>query len=372
VNITIKCKLLPNKEQHQQLLDVMSTFNNACDWVSEKAFENKCWNKIRLQKIVYHELRQRFNLSSQLAIRVIGKVANSYRYHRNRKSIHMFQPLGTVDYDARIFSIKKDLFSITALGGRIKIPYRSRKSLDEYNICSQCELQYDKTKNKFYMILAVEQKETAPIIVEKFIGVDMGIVNIATCSDGETISGEDVENYRKKITSHKSRLQSKGTKSAKRRLKKISKRERRYKTNLNHIVSKKIVEKAKELGVGIKLEDLSFNKKTFLKFNKKLRDNNAKLGKWAFGQLRDFITYKAKIAGVPVLFVNPAYTSQKCSRCGHTHEDNRKTQSEFVCLECGYESNADLNAAMNISRAVVNQPIVSATCSQGHTSRSLA
>jgi len=137
-----------------------------------------------------------------------------------------------------------------------------------------------------------DEIENKPIETNNFLGVDMGIVNIAVTSDGEVYSGDKVENHRKKITLLKSNLQSKGTKSARKHLVKISKKENRYKKDTNHCISKKIVVKAKALGTGIKLEDLHFNsKKTVKKFNKKLRDNNAKIGKWSFGQLREFYEY---------------------------------------------------------------------------------
>jgi IS605 OrfB family transposase len=201
--------------------------------------------------------------------------------------------------------------------------------------------------------------EPVPDKVENFIGVDMGIVKLATCSDGEMFAGDVVENHRVKLTLLKTKLQSKGTKSAKRHLKKISLKEGRFKRDVNHCISKKIVKKAKALGVGVKIEALSFdNQEPVMKFNQKQRDNNAKRGKWAFGQLTNYLGYKGKRAGVPVLFVNPAYTSQMCSKCGHTEEDNRLSQSEFCCISCGYKENADVNAAVNISRAAVNQPIV--------------
>jgi IS605 OrfB family transposase len=359
MNLTIKCKLLANQEQQQQLRDVMVTFNNACNWVSEVCFNKKIFNKFKMHKEVYYETRQRFNLSSQMVIRVIGKVADSYVDLKKRETQHEFKDLGAIDYDERNFGVKKDGISISVLGGRTIMDYRSRKPLSEYKICSQCKLSYDKPKNKFYVLLSVEEMEPVPDKVENFIGVDMGIVNLATCSDGEVFSGDAVENHRVKLTLLKTKLQSKGSKSAKRHLKKISRKEGRFKRDVNHCISKKIVKKAKALGVGVKIEDLSFdNKEPVMKFNQKQRDNNAKRGKWAFGQLTNYLGYKGKRAGVPVLFVNPAYTSQKCSKCGHTEEDNRLSQSEFCCISCGYKENADVNAAVNISRAAVNQPIV--------------
>ena len=105
-------------------------------------------------------------------------------------------------------------------------------------------------------------------------------------------------------------------------------------------------------------------------WTKTQKDNNARRSKWAFFQLRQYIDYKAKLSGVPVLYINPAFTSQKCSTRGHTCEENRLTQAEFKCVSCGFEANADFNASINISRASINKPIV--TAAELQTSRSLA
>lgn len=359
MKLAIKCKILPNKDQHQELFNVMKTFNMACDWVSEQAFTFKTFNKIKLHKLVYYEIKQRFNLSSQLAVRVIGKVTDCYKNWKQQSKILSFKELGSIDYDTRILTIKKDGISLMVMGKRINLPYRCKKPLESFDLSCQSELGYDKVKNKFYVTFFSDTSEQVPINAKDFLGVDLGIVNIATTSDGEIFTGEKVESYRKRVTILKSKLQAKGTPSAKRHLKKISKKESSFKKDINHCISKKLVTKAKALGVGLKLEDLKFkNKKPVMKFNKELRDKNAVRAKWAFGQLRDFITYKAKLAGIPVLMVNPAYTSQKCNKCGHTCKENRLTQSDFVCIQCGYSANADYNASINISRAEINQPIV--------------
>jgi IS605 OrfB family transposase len=357
--LTLKCKLLPNPEQHAQLADTVLNFNKAANWVSNISFTKKIFNKFKLHKEVYYELKQRYTLSSQMAIRVIGKVADSYRDYKNRKVVHTFKESGAIDYDDRNFTIKPTGFSITVLSGRILVPYQSKDPIDIEKVKSQCELYYDRVKNIFYMNLPIQETNTPPQEVKEFLGVDMGIVNVAVTSDGEVYSGEKVEKVRKRYTSLRSRLQEKNTKSAKRHLKKISKKEGLYKRDTNHCISKKIVQKAKALNLGIKLEDLSFKKKEPVKFTKEQRENNDRRGKWAFWQLRAFIEYKGQRYGVPVLAINPAYTSQKCSKCGHIHADNRLNQSEFKCLLCGYKANADFNASVNISRAAVNQPIVS-------------
>ena len=131
---------MPNKEQHQQLVDVMTTFNNACNWVSEQAFTSKTWNKIKLQKQVYYEVKQRFNLSSQMAILVIRKTASSYARFKKRETLEKFRDLGAIYYDSRNYTIIKDGFSINILGSRTKIPYCSKDKVESYNLCGQCEL----------------------------------------------------------------------------------------------------------------------------------------------------------------------------------------------------------------------------------------
>jgi IS605 OrfB family transposase len=372
MKLALKVKLLTNEKESDQLRQVMLSFNRAANYVSKVAFDSKTFGQVNLHKLVYYEIKQQFNLSSQIAIRVIGKVTDVYKNKKQRVSQVEFREMGSIDYDTRNLTIKgNNVLSIMILGKRAKIQYRCKKPLSDFDLCCQSEVSFDKVKNKYFVTFFYDKVEKANIVTNEFIGVDLGIVNIATCSDGETFSGEKVENYRKKITSLKARLQEKGTKSAKRHLKKISKKEGLFKKDVNHCISKKLVSKAKALGVGLKLEELHFKtKKPVMKFTKKLRDNNAKLGKWAFGQLRTFISYKAKLGGIPVIMVNSAYTSQKCSKCGHTCKENRLTQSEFVCKDCGFSINADLNASINISRASINKPVV--TDAELQTSRSLA
>jgi IS605 OrfB family transposase len=338
----------------------MLSFNRAANYVSKVAFESKCFGQVNLHKLVYYEIKQQFNLSSQIAIRVIGKVTDTYKNKSQRIKQVEFREMGTIDYDTRNLTIKPDnILSIMILGKRLKLQYRCRKPLEMYDLCCQTELSFDKVKNKYFVTFFYDEVDKASIVTEKFIGVDLGITNLATTSDGEVFTGEKVENYRKRLTKLKSKLQAKGTKSAKRHLVKISKKENLFKKDVNHCISKKLVFKAKALGVGLKLEDLKFKtKKPVMKFSKELRDQNAIRAKWAFVQLRNFISYKAKLVGIPVVLVNPAYTSQKCSRCGFTCKGNRLTQSDFVCLECGFKANADYNASVNISMGSINKPIV--------------
>jgi putative transposase len=192
-----------------------------------------------------------------------------------------------------------------------------------------------------------------------WVGVDLGIENIATLSTiPEPMAGKELNRYRRHMLTVRAELQAKGTKSAKRKLKARAGREARHATTINRVISKQIVAEAQRTGSGIGLEDL-----TGIRRRVRLRKpQRAALHSWSFSQLRSFITYKAERSGVPTLFVDPAYTSQSCSRCGHTDRRNRPSQALFTCRSCGVVAHADWNAARNIAVraetmwAAVSQP----------------
>ena len=357
--LTIKAKLNPTDEQYNALLSTMERFNEACNYVSSISFQEQTFNKRTLQKQHYRYIRNNYGLSAQLAVRAIAKVSESYKGKGHRQELHTFKPHSAVVYDQRILSFKAlDLVSILTLEGRKLIPLSigAYAQLEQRRIRGQADLILQ--KDVFYLCVVVEVEEDIQYNAEGCLGVDIGIVNIATTSDGQHFSGDKADSVRTRYTKLKAALQSKGTKSAKRHLKRTSGKERKFKTNLNHCISKVIVGIAKDTKRAIALEDLThFRLKRSRTTVRKAQ--RGRLGKWAFGQLRGFVDYKAKLSGVPVYLIDPRNTSKQCSECGHIDKKNRKTQSEFVCVACGRAENADINAAKNIaSRVAVNQPIV--------------
>ena len=354
MKLTVKVKLLPTPEQEASLVKTIEVFNEACNYISQIAFEKKTFGQVGLHKLVYYPVREKFKLSAQLTVRAIGKVSESYRIEK--KTLHIFKKHSALVYDQRILSFKGlDTVSILSLDGRYKIPivFGEYAKLEQRKVRGQADLIYH--KGNLFLCLVVELPDGTPVNPKGSLGVDMGIVNIATDSDGNTFSGKQIDIVREKTTALKAKLQSCGSKSAKRHLKKISGREARFKRNTNHIISKKIVQLAKDTCRSIALEDLKgFNGRQTVR-----KAQRERFGKWAFDQLRNFIEYKAQLVGVPVIPVNPKNTSRRCSHCGHIAKANRKSQSEFVCIHCGFSLNADENAAKNISfLAEVKQPIV--------------
>ena len=352
--LTIKSKLITNQEQHGKLLKTVEKFNEACDFISEFAYKNWMFGKIGIQKQLYYEIREKFGLSAQMTVRAIGKVAESYKV--NKDSIHDFDPHGAIVYDQRILSYKSaDEISILTLDGRIevKIQYGEYRKLELNRVKGQADLIYK--DGIFYLMIVVELQDAEPIDPNGIVGVDLGIVNLATTSDGKVFSGDKCTKVRKRFAKIKAILQHVGTNSAKRHLRKISGKERRFKKDVNHCISKEITNTAKDTNRAIALEDLSGIRES-VTVSKAVRES---IGKWAFLELRNFIEYKAKLLGVPVVSIDPRNTSRGCSACGYIDKQNRKNQASFVCLECGHAENADYNADKNIAfRAVVNLPMV--------------
>ncbi len=344
VKLTAKVKLQPTPNQHKLLLETLERANSACNQISLIAFDQKVFNKFDLQGICYHTIKQEFSLTAQIIVRCVSKVSDAYKLDNTTR--RRFKPRGAIAYDARILRYTSEQeVSIWTVDGRETIPYVcSEQSLE---LLKQQRGQSDLVfiKGQFYLFATCEVETPEPIEPEGVLGVDLGIVNLATDSDGHKYSGAEVRSLRKRHRRQRKRLQSKGTRSAKRVLKKLSGKERRFAKNENHRIAKQIVKTAKDTGRAIAIEEL-----------KGIRDRvtvgrqqRSDLHSWAFGQLIALIIYKAALAGVRVVEINPRNTSRRCSACGFTHKNNRKTQDRFSCGQCGLRCQADHNAALNIA-----------------------
>ena len=340
-------KVNADQEQQEKLLRTMHRFNDACNDIAITAFENNCANKINLQKIVYYDIRERYGLSAQMTVRAISKVVEAYK--RDKRIKPTFRQEGAMVYDQRILSWKGiDRVSILTLDGRLKLPvvFGQYQAMRLNRIRGQVDMIYkDKT---FYLAVIVDVPEEDMIKPVGVLGVDMGIVNIAVDSDGNTYSGEEIDKVRERTESLKADLQNCGTPSAKRHLKKISGREARFRRNMNHCISKEIVANAKDTLRTIALEDLGgILEGATVKKAQRRRQHS-----WGFYQLRQFIEYKAAVAGVPVIAIDPAYTSQECPICHHISKANRPDRDTFQCERCNFFGEADHIAAINIAARV--------------------
>jgi IS605 OrfB family transposase len=332
----------------------MRVFNDACNAIADVAFREQCASKFALQKRVDEDVRKQFGLSAQLTIRAIAKVVEAYKRDKSKQCF--FKPTGAVVYDQRIVSFKGlEKASLLTLQGRAVIPMQmgGYQRVQFHRAKGQADLV--RVNGTFFLLVVVETPEAPPVDPAGFIGIDLGITKIATDSEGESFCGATVETVRQRYHRLRRDLQAKGTRSAKRRLKEIRRKESQFRRHQNHVISKRLVEKAKDTERGIALEDLKHIRKRVTV----RKSDRAKHSGWAFFQLQSFIKYKAKLMGVLVQYIDPWYTSRTCSACGHAEKANRKTQSHFQCVSCGHVANADTNAAVNIAaRADVMPPIV--------------
>lgn len=336
-------KLKPSAEQHADMLATLERANATCNWLSQQAFEAKVFQQFHLHRLAYHAARKQFELSAQMTVRAIAKTADSYKIQKTTQTV--FQKHGAIAYDDRILSFKSgDRVSLWTLNGRQTMPFvcgeYQRKMLPYLK--GEVDLIY--RKGTFFLNAVCDVAEAPFQESLDALGVDCGIVQLAVDSDGTAFSGAQVEKLRNKVANQRASLQSRGTRSAKRKLQKLSGTQSKFQKNTNHVISKAIVSKAKYTNRLIVLEDLS-GIRTGIKVRKRQRNRFAN---WGFAQLQKFIEYKAIREGVKVEFIDPRNTSRQCSRCSHIKKSNRKSQSEFVCSSCGFTINADWNAAINI------------------------
>ncbi|MGW1076147.1 RNA-guided endonuclease InsQ/TnpB family protein [Streptomyces sp. NPDC002537] len=365
MKIVVQVKLLPTREEALALERTLRACNDAANWLSGQAHERGATSRKALQGFAYSDLKAR-GLSAQPALHVLRKVADAYTALRanlragnlgkadSRRRIKAeSKPIGfradaAQPYDDRCLSWQHDAgtVSVWTTGGRLRgvrfvCSEQARKTLAEYRKGESDLVHRD---GMWFLIATCEVPEAARIEPVDFLGVDLGIVNIATTSDGKIHAGRRLNRYRKRQLALRAKLQKKGTKSAKRVLKRQRRKESRKATEANHIIAKRIVTVAERTGRGIGMEDLA-GIRTRVRLRKPQR---VVLHSWPFAQLGRFVEYKAKRAGVPVLFVGPAHTSRMCAECGHIDKANRACQAKFVCRSCGFVDHADRNASRNI------------------------
>ncbi|MFE5690666.1 RNA-guided endonuclease InsQ/TnpB family protein [Streptomyces sp. NPDC056512] len=366
MKIVVQVKLMPEAEEAAALRSTLRMVNDLACWVSRVAFARGVPREYELRQHTYAHLKAE-GLGAQAAQHVIKKVRDAYTtLHANLRAGNLGKPKSrrrikaaskpiafrseaAQPYDDRCLSWQYDqeTVSIWTTAGRFKnvsfaCSADGLKTLRDYR---KGEADLIERDGVFYLIATCDVPEAEAYEPDGFIGVDLGIVNIATTSTGYEAAGRGLGRYRKRQLDLRRKLQKKRTKSAKRRLKERSRREQRHVKNTNHIIAKTIVTEAERTAHGIALEELrGIRRRVRLR-----KPQRVTFHSWAFAQLGDFIVYKARRAGVPLVFVDPAYTSQTCSQCGYVDKRNRVDQGLFICRGCGVVAHADRNASHNIA-----------------------
>jgi len=342
-------KLLPTPDQARCLRATLARCNEAATWLARTGFDTGIFRQFDLHKLAYADIRGRFGLAAQMTVRTIAKVADAFKI--NREVAPTFRADAAQPYDERILRFTKEGTgaSIWTLEGRITVPMVMGDHQRRLFAFQKGEVDLCFVRGRWYLAATCDVPETEEFQAEDWLGVDLGIVSLAVDSDGADYSGAGVEHVRKRLASRRRGLQKRGTKAAKRRLKKLSGKQARFQKHTNHCISKALVRDAERTGRGLALENLKG-----IRARVTARSNQrARLGNWAFAQLGDFLSYKAKRAGVPVAFVDPRNTSRECRACGCIDKRNRPNQATFHCIACGHEAPADKNAALNIRQRAI-------------------
>jgi IS605 OrfB family transposase len=353
---TVKVKL----PFESSLFQTAVAFNRACQTVLDYGSEHKIYNKDKLNKATYRKIREAIpNLPSAL-VQTARDEASEMLMRTNFAKI--VKKRLSVRYDNRCFKFypNSNYVSLTTVHGRLNFPFKHYLYLDTWK-GKYTNAQLVIRKNSAFLNVQVKLPDkplkTTKKVAGKVLGVDRGILNIAVCSDNTFFDSKRLRAVKGRYRYLRRRLQHVGTRSAHRKLRRLSGRERRFVLSTNHCVSKAIVNKPFDVFALEKLE-INRGKKNGKRFNRLL-------GSWSPSELQWFIAYKAEAIGKCVVEVNPKLTSQRCSRCGFVHRWNRHGL-RFRCGNCSFELNADLNASRNIEvlgkseylRLFVNEPIV--------------
>jgi len=394
--ITAKLKLIPTPDQWQALRETQLAYRDALNAVSRYALaQGKTSNVIKLHKGMYIELRARYQLPSQLACSVERQVAATYKglwtkllknkEHRRKKITkkrfkgldqppHYSSPTVQYTYERDYTFQKNNCVSLGTLHGRISLPYQGYDKhialIHHQARIGDAKLWYDKPKKTFYLLvsLTIEVPELICTQFAEVVGVDVGIRYLAVTSTSTGKAsfspGKRVRHAANHYARLRKRLQKKGTRGAKRRLKQIAQRERRLKLQANHTIAKQIIEQHPHALIG--LEQLTNirerttrrkrrrkkNGKGYEPVSPKARKANRVYSQWSFAELHTLISYKAVLSGSLAIKVDADYTSKACPMCGYVSDENRPYKGLlFVCqnLQCGYTLHADLVGARNIT-----------------------
>ena len=337
--------------QSAALHAMRTAYVDACNRLVPMVREHRCWNRVALHHRTYSRLRAETPLGSQMTCNAIYTVCKAYKAQKtlgriSEESVPEIRFARTsVHYDKRTYTLKNGALSLNTLDGRIRLEIKPGEHQGRILAAGrQKEAELVFRDGKWFFSLVVETEDPKPQVCGPVMGVDVGENNLAATSLGKVFGGEGLRERRDRYLARRRRLQSNGSQSARQALQQASGNEMRRVRHVNHETSKAIVRQAVEAGVSkIVMEDLR-HIRSRIKAGRRMR---ARLHRWAFRQLQQFVEYKARAVGIAVEYVDPAYTSQTCSFCGGL---GARVRHRFVCGQCGLRAHADLNASRNLAR----------------------
>jgi IS605 OrfB family transposase len=364
---TVRIKLDVDESAAELLHQTTDHFLDAANYVVNVAWtpDWKITSKQKLHDLTYYDFREDSPLPANLVQAARNRAAEAVkgcveRWKQDKKASKPHFTSRFASYDARTVTVNDDHATLATIDGRVTaeflLPYEQRDTPhsaylfnDDYDV-KGATLHYDTVEDCFYLHVRTkpamenDDAERGDAKHVSVLGVDLGITNIATTSTGQFWSGGELNHWHREYEKRRDSLQQTGTRWAHMNVQRVGRKQTGRFEQMLHTISNELVEEALENDcTHIVVEQLKG-------IRERLPHANA-VHKWAFHHLFEYITYKAESEGLIVKQINPAYTSQRCSKCGFTHEDNRPIQNgqaEFGCLNCGYEIHADYNAAKNI------------------------
>jgi putative transposase len=374
---TIRLKLTPSAAQAANLAETSRQFTAVFNAVCAVGWAEQITNGVKLHHATYYPLKADYpalvsDLLVQARVKATEAVKSALALQKKGRTVGMpSSDACPPRYNVHTYKVdwESQTVRMSMIGGRQTI----RFDVPDYHAAyagyppDSADLLFRHGRWWLHVVVTIPAPDVAP--TDQVVGVDLGIVRPAVMSNNRFLGKRAWKAIEGKLFHLKRALQKKGTKSAKRHLKRVRHKQVRIRRNNDHILSKQIVAAA-DPGATIVLENLTdIRKRTTIR---KRTETSRRVHSWSFAQLKSFIEYKAEDRGCTVVAVDPRHTSQACSCCGHTARNNRRSRGRFVCRACGFELHADLNAARNIAAKYhagsgiagsgglnVNQPIVS-------------
>ena len=362
ITITAKVQIVVSDTNKVLLNKTMSVYRDACNYVSDYVFRTHDLKQFSLNKVLYSTLREAFGLKSQMAQSVFKTVIARYKTILENQNEWIRPSFKKLQYDLvwnRDYSLTQNCFSVNTLHGRRKLPYFT-EGMSKYfdrSIYRFGTAKLVSKHGKYFLHIPVtyDVEESSISDICNVVGIDRGIhFVVATYDSNHTsgfVSGKTMKQKRANYSKLRKELQMRHTPSSRRRLKAIGHRENRWMQDINHQVSKALVESNPKHTLFV-VEDLSGIRNATERV--KTKDRYVSVS-WSFYDLEQKLIYKAKQKQSSVIKVDPRYTSQCCPVCGHTEKSNRNKKIHlFTCKNCGYKSNDDRIGAMNLYRMGIN------------------
>ena len=358
MTITAKVQIVATDKDKVLLDETMSVYRDACNYVSDYVFQTHDLKQFSLNKALYSTLREKFGLKSQMAQSVLKTVIARYKTILENQKEWIQPGFKKPQYDLvwnRDYSLSENRFSVNTLNGRVKLSYftEGMSKYFDHTIYKFGTARLTNKHGKYYLHIPVtfDVEESNISDICNVVGIDRGINFVVATYDSKHksgfVSGKAIKQRRASYSKLRKELQMRQTPSARRRLKAIGQRENRWMQDVNHCVSKALVESNPKHTLFV-LEDLTGVRNA----TERVRTKNRYVSvSWAFYDLEQKLIYKAKQNQSSVIKVDPRYTSQCCPLCGHTEKANRNKKIHlFACKNCGYKSNDDRIGAMNLYR----------------------